>query len=126
MGHELAVLLRQHVVGHKKIVGQALLRSDLGRAYVLKRAHRERKCREPLVYFRVERPRALQLQVVDLLEFALVNSAADVGLLGLAFTGRDVDIETDHIAWGEPAMLFLRLEVRVGKLLVLPVAFFPD
>lgn len=83
----------------------ALTDTDLGGGLVLHGADRERQGRESFVHFDEECASALHLEVVNLLKFALVNSAAGVVLLGLTFARGDEDVEADHIAGLELELL---------------------
>ncbi len=83
----------------------ALTDTNLGGGLVLHGADRERQGRESFVHFDEECAGALHLEVVNLLKFALVNSAAGVVLLGLTFAGGDKDVEANNITGLELELL---------------------
>ena len=101
VGHEFAFNLGKHGVGHQHVVVQALAHANLGRSLVRDGADREGQSRESFVHLDEKFAGALHLQVVNLVEFALEDAAAGLILTRLSLAGRDVDVETEHITWGE-------------------------
>ena len=101
MGHELALSLLENWVWDQHIVVQALANTNLGGSLVLHGSDREGQGWESLVDLNEKGASALHLQVVDLLQLTLEDGAAGLVLLGFALASRDIDVEADHIAWGE-------------------------
>lgn len=85
MGNDVATLLLKNGVSNEEFVVNALADTNLGTGLVLESAEGEAKRRESLVGLSEEGTGLVDLEVVGVLEFALVDSGAGLSLLGLTF-----------------------------------------
>lgn len=84
---------------------EAFLNTDLGTDGVFEGADGKRKGWESLVNFSEESAGFLELQVVLGIELTLEDGCAEFALLGLAFSGGDVNVKGNNIAGGELELL---------------------
>lgn len=101
LSDEFSFSLREDGVGHEHVVVDALADTDLGSNLVLHGTDGERQGGESFVDLNKEFARALHLQVVDLVELALINGAARGVLAGLSLASRHEHVEADDVARGE-------------------------
>ena len=114
VGDELAGLLLKNGVGDHKIVVNTFANTNLGTSLVLEGAEAERKGGEAFVGLSEELARLVDLEVVHVLEFTLVDSSASIGLLGLALTSRDVNVKADDIAGSEDPLIDVSISGFLG------------
>lgn len=87
LSNVLSGFVGQYVVRQNHTVFVALTLTNSGTSLVFEGTEREGEGWEALVDFSKEGSGALQLEVVDRLEFTFVDSRAELSLLWLAFTG---------------------------------------
>ena len=114
MSDELTDLLGKNGIASEEIVIKALLDTNFSTDWVLEGTDSERKGWEALVNLSEESAGLLELQVVLSIELAFVDGCAEFALLGLTFTGGNINVKSNDIAGGE----FKLLNTLLGSLLI--------
>lgn len=113
VSNELPFLLAKHWELLHQLVFDALSHAYLRSNGVFEGSQAEGEGWESLVCLCEKLTRLLQLEVVLVLEFALVDSGSLLSQFGLAFTGRNVDVQMNDLAWDKSPVL----NVLLGRLL---------
>jgi len=105
LSYKLSLLLGQNWVWHQHVVVKAFSYSNLSCGLIGHCSNGEWQSWETLVNLNEESTSTLHLQVINLIQFSLINGASLLALFWLSLSRRDVDIESNDVTWGELELL---------------------